>query len=352
MNPHAGHTLPEPREDAPLVVWGAGAIGGSVAAFLARAGVPVRAVDIVPEHVQACRTAGLRIEGPVADFTQRVEAVLPQALHGRHACILLAVKAQHTERALAQLLPHLAEDGCVVSLQNGLGERLIAQRVGAHRTVAGFVNFAADYLEPGRIALGNRGALKVGEMQPGLTPRVHAVARVLRHFDPEAEAVADIWPYKWGKLAYGSLLFATALAHETMAETLADPGLRALFVELAREVIGVAALDGVQPTGFDGFDPTAFAAGADPALAAASLDRMAAHYRGSTKQRSGVWRDLAVRRRKTEIDVQIGEIVRVAQAHGADAPVTATLVRLIREVEEGRRAIDRRNLTEFAAALA
>ena len=84
---------------------------------------------------------------------------------------------------------------------------------------------------PGRIDLGNRGSLVVGEMTPGLTPRVQAIAHLLQHFDPRAHAVADIWPYKWGKLAYGSLLFATALAPETMAETLADPEHRALLVE-------------------------------------------------------------------------------------------------------------------------
>ena len=117
---------------------------------------------------------------------------------------------------------------------------------------------------------------------------------------------------------------------------------------LAREVIGVASLAGVDPFGFDGFEPAAFVAGADDARAAASLDAMADHYRRSSKQRSGVWRDLAVRRRKTEIDVQIGEIVRVAARRGARAPVTEVLIALIHEVEDGRRAIDRRNLLEFA----
>lgn len=333
---------------APVLVWGGGAIGGCVAAHLARSGVPACLVDVVADHVQACRGPGLAIEGPVAQFRQVVDAATPEQVRGRHDCILLAVKAQHTEGALAQLLPHLADDGVVVSLQNGLGEHLIAREVGAHRTVAGFVNFAADYLGPGRVDFGNRGALKLGELRPGLTPRVQSLAALLRAFDPGTEAVPDIWRYKWGKLAYGSLLFATALAQETMSQTLADPEHRELFVALAREVIGVAALAGVDPIGFDGFEPAAFIAGADDAQAAASLDAMADHYRRSSKQRSGVWRDLAVRRRKTEIDVQIGEIVRVADRLGTGAPVTAILIDLIHEVEEGRREIDRRNLFEYA----
>ncbi|MCW5322715.1 ketopantoate reductase family protein [Verminephrobacter aporrectodeae subsp. tuberculatae] len=336
---------------SPILIWGGGAIGGCVAALLARAGVPVKMVDIVADHVQASRTGGLRIEGPVVQCTQRVDAATPAELRGRHDCILLAVKAQHTRAALTQLLAHLSDDGVVVSLQNGLNETLIAGSVGAHRTVAGCVNFAADYLAPGRIGYGNRGALKLGELRPGLTPRVTALAELLRAFDGDTTAVPDIWPFKWGKLAYGSLLFATALANEPMSESLADPQHRPLFVALAREVIGVADLAGVQPLGFDGFDPAAFRAGASAAAAAHSLDRMAQHYRHSGKQRSGVWRDLAVRQRRTEVDSQMGEIVRIAQSRGTNAPITEQLIRRVHEIEERRRDMARANLVEFAAAV-
>ena len=333
---------------APILVWGGGAIGGCVAAFLARAGVPVTLVDVVTEHVEAVRTTGLGIEGKAAHFTQVIAAATPAGLMGTYDCVLLAVKAQHTDQAALQLLPHLSDEGVVVSLQNGLNEGVIAARVGAHRTVSGFVNFAADYLAPGRIDYGNRGAVKLGELSAGLTPRVESLAALLRAFDADTTAVADVARYKWGKLAYGSLLFATALANETMAETLDDPAHRPLLVALAREVIGIARKTGVEPFGFDGFEPSAFDLHADPALAASSLGHMADHYRHSTKQRSGVWRDLAVRRRKTEVDTQIAEIVRIATGQGLGARITEELIAMIHEVEDGRRAIDRNNLVELS----
>ena len=59
----------------PIVIWGAGAIGGVLGAYWARAGVPVLMVDIVAEHVEACRTRGLHITGPVEEFTQVVPSV-------------------------------------------------------------------------------------------------------------------------------------------------------------------------------------------------------------------------------------------------------------------------------------
>lgn len=47
----------------PVVIWGAGAIGGTIGAFLRRAGVPVTFVDVVPEHVAAIN-AGQRASAP------------------------------------------------------------------------------------------------------------------------------------------------------------------------------------------------------------------------------------------------------------------------------------------------
>ncbi|MBC7609289.1 MAG: ketopantoate reductase family protein, partial [Polaromonas sp.] len=49
----------------PILIWGAGAIGGVLGAYWARAGLPVLMVDIVRDHVVACRTTGLSITGPV-----------------------------------------------------------------------------------------------------------------------------------------------------------------------------------------------------------------------------------------------------------------------------------------------
>ena len=63
----------------------------------------------------------------------------------------------------------------MVSAQNGLNELAIAEVVGAERTVGAFVNFGADYLEPGVIHYGGRGAVVVGEIDGRITPRVTAI---------------------------------------------------------------------------------------------------------------------------------------------------------------------------------
>lgn len=321
----------------PIVVWGGGAIGGTLAAYWARAGIPVLLVDIVREHVEACRTTGLCIEGPVENFTQIVPAATPYELDGVYSTIVLAVKAHATESALAGLLPHLAPDGCILSAQNGLNEIVIARHASEDRTVGCFVNFGADWLGPGRILFGNRGAVVVGEIAGGVRPRTIEIHRWLQQFEPEAVLTDNIWGFLWGKLGYGAMLFATALTNDSMTGNFSDPARFAVFDRLGREVMAVARARNVKPVGFNGFDPAAFVAEAPKSASRASIAALAEFNRHSAKTHTGIWRDLAVRKRKTEIDPQLGIIVELGREVGVDTPVLGALVALIHDVEDGRR---------------
>lgn len=321
----------------PILIWGAGAIGGTLGAYWARAGVPVLMVDIVPEHVEACRTTGLAITGPVEEFRQVVPAVTPQELTGTYSRIVLAVKAGATEAALAALEPHLAADGFVLSAQNGLNEIVIAKAVGEERTMGCFVNFGADWHGPGEILYGNRGAVVVGELDGVMTDRVREMHRLLALFEPDAILTDNIYGYLWGKLAYGAMLFGTALTNDSMSANFADPERLPVWLALGREVGAVAAARGVKSLGFGDFDPLVFAPGAPAAPQVETIAWLADYTSKTAKTHSGIWRDLAVRKRKTEGQAQIGIISRLGREVGVATPALELLVSLIQDIEEGRR---------------
>ncbi len=333
-----------------VAIWGAGAIGGTIGAHLVRAGHRVVFVDIVEDHVRAMNDDGLRITGPVADFAVDARAVTPDALEGRYRTILLAVKAHHTREAVGMLAPFLADDGVVVSAQNGLNEEVIAQVVGRAATFGCFVNFGADYMEPGVIHYGGRGAVVVGELDGRWTPRAEAIHELFTEFDDRAVLTHNIFGYLWSKLAYASMLFATALTDDAIADTLADPSTRDVYTGLAREVVAVAEAAVVRLESFDGFDPLAFAPGAGDAAARASLDGLVAHNRTSAKTHTGIWRDLAVRHRETEVDAQLGPVVERGRELHVPTPLNARLVTMIHEIEAGARERSPANLVELRDA--
>ena len=332
-----------------FLVWGAGAIGGTLAAYLARAGHDVTVVDSVADHVAAINRAGLRITGPIADFTQLVPALTPDAAKGEWETVVLATKAHHTGPATRALAPHLASTGCVVSAQNGLNELEIARIVGSQRTVGAFVNFGADYLEPGVIHYGGRGAVVVGEIDGRVTDRATRLRDAWRGFDERAIVTPNIWGFLWGKEAYGAMLFATALTNDSIADALSRAEHRELYIALAREVLAVATGRGVTPEAFDGFDPSAYLPSAPREAADGSLDALVAHNRRSAKTHSGIWRDLAIRKRRTEVDAQLGIIVSLGRDAAIPTPLTARLIELIHDIESGARTQSLETLDALAA---
>lgn len=331
-----------------ILVWGAGAIGGTVAACLHRAGLDVTIVDANAAHVQAILRRGISITGPIEKFTQALPASTPEEVSGVWPTIFLCVKAQHTAAASRQLAPHLSENGVVVSLQNGFNELTIAETVGRSRTMGAFINFGADLLEPGVVQFSGRGAVVVGELDGRATDRLALAHRALLHFEPAAIATDNIWGYLWGKMGYGSLLFASALTPASIVDVLDSRPARPALTALAREIMAVAAAQGVTPMGFNGYDPVAFGPNGSAAAIDASYDAMVAFNRRSAKTHSGVWRDIAVHHRKTECEAHFTPILEMARNARVAVPHVERLVSLMSEVESGRRQQSLENLPLLA----
>ena len=335
-----------------LLIWGAGAIGGTLGAYLAKAGHDVTFVDRVGEHVAAINADGLSITGPIAEFNVKTPAYTPDTISGEWETILLCVKAQDTAAATQALAPFLRDEGYVVSVQNGLNELVISEIVGKAHTVGSFVNFGADYMEPGVIMYGGRGAVVLGELDGSLTTRLDELHKTFSDFEPNAIKTQNIWGFLWGKMAYGAQLFVTALTNESIAAALADTAYRDIYIAIAQEVLAVATAQGVTPEAFNGFDPHAFMPDTDPAVSLRSLDDMAVHNSKSAKTHSGIWRDLAVRKRKTEADAQLGPIVSFGEKSGVPTPLTAKTIAMIHEIEDGTRPLQIANLDQLKALLA
>ena len=138
-------------------------------------------------------------------------------------------------------------------------------------------------------------------------------------------------------MGYGAMLFATALTSDSMTTNFADLERGPALMGLAREVMRTALAEGVNPRPFNGFEPTAFMPNAADASALKSLADLADFNAQDGQTHTGIYRDLAVRKRKTEVDQQLGIIVDIAVGHGIDTPLLRRLIELIHDIEEGRR---------------
>ena len=138
-------------------------------------------------------------------------------------------------------------------------------------------------------------------------------------------------------MAYGAMLFATALNHDSMSANFADTRRMPAWLALGREVVAIALARGVTPRGFGSFDPMAFAPGRADADGIKVVEWLRDYTAVGAKTHSGIWRDLAVRKRKTEAEAQLMIMPKLAAQQGIATPALTALGGLIKDIEEGRR---------------
>jgi 2-dehydropantoate 2-reductase len=269
---------------------------------------------------------------------------MPGQIRSPLGTVILAVKAHDTEAALAPVAPLLAGGEYVVSLQNGLEEYKIARMVGAERTIGAFLTFGAHYEAPGRVVYGGEGSFRIGELDGTITPRLLALESALSAIQP-LETTDNIFGYLWGKEALGSVYFATALVDADVPDIIDHPRYQPVLVDVCAETVQVAEAAGVRVEAFDGFDPKAMRFGErDPRAVAAAWEGQRRYWLSHVQRRTGIWRDLAIRKRKTEADALIGTLLREADRLGVPVPRNRAIHRQIKELEAGQRTFAWENL--------
>jgi 2-dehydropantoate 2-reductase len=328
-----------------IAVVGAGGIGGIAAAELVRSGADVTLVDANRAHVEAIRSSGLQISGARGDFRVGLpSARLPDQWTGTVDAVLLAVKSQHTDAAVRTLLPHLSGTGTVVSLQNGWNAARIAALAGAQRTVAAMVHVVGSFESPGRVTRHTEGAVYLGELDGSRGPRTDELARLLAPAFP-THSVRNVLGYLWCKQVYGATMPVNALVDVPASQAYRLDWVRCVLLAVVGEALDAATAEGVVLEAYERFDPAAFRSAARAGRWAQCLDYLP---RGSAKGNSGVWRDLRIHRRRTEIDHLTGELVRIGRRHGLPMRVNAQIADTIADIERGRRQMDWANLRALA----
>ena len=336
-----------------IVVVGAGAVGGYIAAHLARGGHDVTAVDPWPEHVETIRRQGLDISGmtDAEHFIQPLRILhltdLQQIAKQAPVHIaILSVKSYDTVWATAMIAPYLSEQGYVVSAQNSINEDAIASVVGFGRTVGCMVgnNYAVDLYEPGRIRRtmpkgGTYAALQVGEVHGRITPRLRELSEILTSVDL-CETTSNLWGVRWSKLVVNGMRNGVSAATGLGGnERDGHDRIRRVVIKLAGEAVRVGQGLGLVLEKIAGLEPNLYA-GAAEGDAAALAKVEAAMIEGtkgtarSNLQRPSMAQDMA-KGRRTEIDQMNGLIAARGRSIGRNAPTHEGLAEVVKRVERG-----------------
>ena len=129
-------------------IYGAGSLGTVLGAYITKNGGKVELINRNKAHVEALQTRGAHITGTV-QFVQPVVAYTPAEMSGKYDIVFLMTKQQHNAEVVTLLKDYLAEDGVVVTFQNGLPEVQIAEILGEERVLGCTVAWGATMQGPG-----------------------------------------------------------------------------------------------------------------------------------------------------------------------------------------------------------
>ena len=332
----------DPRKPRILVV-GAGAVGGVTAALIAEAGHDVRVLVRKREHAELIRTAGLHVTGVKGEHRIVVPAFASPLDVGDPAdIILLATKATALPAVIGSIGPLRKKDGVIVSLQNGMTAEKIAELVGNDAVFGCVVGWGATLRAPGEAEMTSTGDFLLGRLDGRDDERLAVVKGVLDAVVP-MRISPNIRGHIYAKLIINACITTLgAISGLNLGPLLKIPRARALFIRIIREAMAVAGAAGIFVEPLARLDFNSFIGGGPVAsLRRHVLIRLIGFkYR---RLRSSSLQSLD-RGEKTEIDALNGYIVDCGREYGVAVPLNANLVRMVKDIEDGVRAINPANL--------
>lgn len=239
-------------------IYGAGSLGTILGAYLTENGFPVELVNRNVKHVEALRRNGAHVTGTV-DFTTPVNAILPDQMEGPYDIIFLMTKQLHNPEVVTMLRPMLADDGVIVTLQNGIPEPGIAEIIGEDRTLGCTVEWGATMTEPGCCVLTSEPdslSFHMGGMKAVGDEKIERVKEVLEHMCP-VDIEDNLIGARWSKLLINATFSGLGtVIGGTFGDVAGWKPARKVAVKCMKECIDAAHAGGVEFAPVQGKDIT------------------------------------------------------------------------------------------------
>ena len=184
-----------------VAIYGAGSLGTVLGAYMTKNGVDVELVNRNKAHVAALNEKGAHITGTV-EMTVPVKAITPDEMSGIYRVIFLMTKQLHNPEVVTFLKPFLAEDGVIVTLQNGIPEPGIAEIIGKEHTMGCAVEWGATLAAPGECILTSAPdslSYHMGKMEGITDAQVETVKNLLEKMCP-VHIEENLIGTRWSKL--------------------------------------------------------------------------------------------------------------------------------------------------------
>jgi 2-dehydropantoate 2-reductase len=338
-----------------ILIEGVGGVGGIVAARLTAAGFNPVLVTGNPQIAEAINQNGISAKTTTEEFNVLAKAVVSlDDLDKKEPfdAAFLIMKANPVVESAKKTIPFLRDDGgYVVTFQNGVVEDAVAAAVGAERVVSGIIGWGATMHAPGVYEKTSGGAIHIGELDGKIGECIQKLENALEVVCPVVVS-GNIRGALWSKMAINCMITTVgALTGQLLGEMLSERRVRQAFLVIYREVLDTAQAAGIKVERIAA-NPRLFYLPPNAGMLNRFIKDVLMKILGRRykKLKSSMLQSLE-RGRPTEIDYLNGYVVETAKRFGVPVPLNALVTKMIKEIESGKRKIERRNMDELLAEM-
>lgn len=317
-------------------IYGAGSLGTILGAYITRNGGQVDLINRNKAHIEALKNYGAKVTGTV-NFTQAVQAYTIDEMSGTYDIIFLMTKQQQNAEVVTRLKEFLAEDGVIVTLQNGIPELQISEIVGENRVIGCTVAWGATMQGPGVCELTSEPdslTFSMGTLS-GEKPAHFEDAKSLLEMMGPVEIDENFIGTRWSKLLINSAFSGmSAVLGCTFGEAAKDKKSRRIVQALIKECIDVCAAGEIKIEPVQGKDAVKLLNYENAFKKAISFFIIPIAIRKHAKLRASMLQDLE-KGKKTEVDAINGVVSAYGRKVGCPTPMNDKVVEIIHRIENG-----------------
>lgn len=327
-------------------IYGAGSLGTILGAYITSKGGNIDLINHNVKHVQALNEKGAKIVGTV-DFVQKVNAITDKQMTGKYDIIFLMTKQQGNSETVPFLKDYLEDDGVIVTLQNGLPERQIADVVREKRVIGCTVAWGATMLGPGVCELTSSPdslTFSLGTIFSEAPNHMEEVVSLLKMMG-SVEIDRNFIGTRWSKLLINSAFSGmSAVLGCTFGEAAAKKDSRRVVQSLMKECIDVCYASGIKIEPVQGKDIVRLFDYHNPIKKALSFMLIPLAIRKHANLKASMLQDLE-KGKKTEVDSINGSVSQQGRRVGVPTPCNDKVVEIVHRIEAGELLPGRGNLS-------